>query len=644
MQQGFEAHQSGDLARAETLYHQALAANPGEFNALQLLGVAALHQNDPRSANGWFERALQVNPSDIGVLLNDAIVLQDLKRSEDAIRRYGQVLAITPSQPAALNGRGIVLATLHRDDEALADLDHAIRADPNFAEAHLNRGSLLHRLGRFEASYQDFARAVALAPKDTAALYNLGLADLILGRYPMGMRHLDRVLELDPGHELARHHRSQAAWQICDWTDYDARRAQLLDAAKHGRASLNSIQYLALTDSAQVQLELARACRDQIPGLSEIALNAPPRPLHRREDGRVRVCYMSSDFREHAVSYLVAGLIEAHDRRRFEVIGVYFGPPTEDAMHRRLVAAFERFETITMMADDKACDLIRSMDIDILVDLNGATKNARSGIFARRAAPIQVNFLGFPGTMWAPSYDFIIGDGYLVPQNTQHLYAEKVVRLPDTFQPNDATRPIASTGRGRDAWHLPADALVFAVFHAPYKITPMMFAAWMRLLKRVPQSVLWILANEEETEQNLLREARSQGIDRARLVFAKNAPYTEHLERCRHADLVLDTFPFNGGTTTSDVLYAGVPTVTLSGEVFASRMSGSLLAALGVGELATDSLLAYETLAYELANDVTKRLALRERVNQGRATSPLFDTRRFAANLENAFRAMLETR
>jgi protein O-GlcNAc transferase len=644
VQRGFSAHQGGEVTLAEDLYAQALTLNPHDFNALQLLGVIAIHRQDSQSADSWLTRALGVQPHDIGALLNHAIVLQNLKRSDEAIQRYNQVLEIRPHQAAAFNGRGIVLATLGHDERSMQDFNQAIASDPEFAEAYLNRGSLRYKCGDANAAYEDFKRASELDPADPESQYNLGLADLSLGRTVSGIHHLSRVLELQPDHQFARHHLSQAAWQLCDWTDYLARRGALLSAARAGKASLNSIQYLALTDSAEEQYKFAELCRDQSPGLTQLASQAQPLPITFDGDRRIRICYMSSDFRDHAISYLIAGLIEAHDRKRFEVIGVYFGPDTTDPMHHRMVSAFDRFERITSLPDDDAFERLRKMDIDVLLDLNGATKNARASLIARRVAPLQINFLGFPGTMWKPSYDYIVGDAYLIPPEAGALYAEQVIRLPDTFQPNDDKRAIAQTGRGRGSWNLPQHAFVFAVFHAPYKITPEMYLVWMRLLSRVERSVLWILANEPETRDNLQREASAQGIDPARIVFASNVIYAEHLERCRHADLVLDTFPFNGGTTTSDMLWAGVPTISISGEAFAARMSGSLLRTLGVGELATNSVAEYEQLAYELAVDRDALRAIRRRIEDGLLSSPLFDTRRFANNLENALIGIVNRR
>ena len=355
---------------------------------------------------------------------------------------------------------------------------------------------------------------------------------------------------------------------------------------------------------------------------------------------RLRLAYVSADFCEHALSYLLAGVFEAHDRARFEVWGIALKLGDGSAMATRVAAAFEHFVDASALSDNEVARLLREQEIDIAVDLTGHTQDARTAIFAAQPAPVQVNYLGYPGSMGAAYIDYIIADDFVIPEAARPHYAEQVVHLPDCFQGNDDQRVINAQPQTRAAHGLPEKSFIFCAFNNTYKLTPEFFDIWMRLLAAVPDSVLWLASGDASVQRNLRAEAEGRGIAPERLVFSPRIRYAEHLARLQLADLFLDTLPFNAGTTASDALRAGVPVLTCAGRAFSARMAGSLLRALGLPELITGSLAAYEARALELAANPAALSELRARLASNRTTHPLFDTRRFTRHLEQAYLAM----
>jgi predicted O-linked N-acetylglucosamine transferase (SPINDLY family) len=390
--------------------------------------------------------------------------------------------------------------------------------------------------------------------------------------------------------------------------------------------------FLAVSDSAVDQL-----CCAQVHAAHKFP--APPAPWSGRRYGheRIRLAYLSADFHDHATARLTAGLFEHHDRSRFEVIGVSYGRQRRDAMRARLEKAFDRFVDVSSKADREVASLLREAEVDLAIDLKGYTQDARPGILAARAAPSQVSYLGFPGTLGAAFVDYLIVDRHLIREGEAAHYAEKLVYLPDSYQANDSAREIAPTVQERAAAGLPPRGFVFCCFNASYKIVPAMFDVWMRLLRDFDGSVLWLFEDNADAVRNLRREAGRRGVSGDRLVFAPRAAPPEHLARHALADLFLDTLPYGAHTTASDALWAGLPVLTCTGAAFAGRVATSLLQAIGVPELIAADLASYEARARALAGNPAELAALREKLARNRLTHPLFDTARFARNLEAAF-------
>jgi protein O-GlcNAc transferase len=446
-----------------------------------------------------------------------------------------------------------------------------------------------------------------------------------------------RALALAPGHPFALGDRLGLKAQACDWTDLPEEVAALEDALRRGRPVIQPFATLGLIDDPALQRAAAEiwcAARHPTPA----AARKPRRA--RRDDDRIRVAYCSSDFHNHATSWLLAEVLESHDATRFECWGLCFGPPRDDDMRRRVAGALHGFVDISRLSDRDAAALARDIGIDIAVDLKGHALDARPGLFAADCAPVQVSYLGYPGTTGAPFIDYLIADETVVPPQDLPHYTEKVVYLPGCYQANDSRRRISPRAWSRAELGLPEDAFVYCCFNAPYKIMPAVFDAWMRVLRAVPRAVLWLYEDNEAAAANLRREAAARGVGPARLVFAQPRVMEEHLARYRCADLFLDTLPCNAHTTASDALWAGVPVLTLQGRSFAARVAASLLQALGLPELVAHSLADYEALAVALAGDRGRLRALALRLQHARHASGLFDGRRMARRLEAAYAAM----
>jgi predicted O-linked N-acetylglucosamine transferase (SPINDLY family) len=426
---------------------------------------------------------------------------------------------------------------------------------------------------------------------------------------------------------------------LCDWSGWETHTGRLLERIENGAMAAQPFVILPVIDSPALHRKVAADfVREVCPPRS-----GPPRRAQRASDGRIRVGYYSADFREHPVAHLTAALFERHDRRRFEVSAFSFGRGPEDAMRTRLRRAFDRFLDVGRQSDRDVALLSQELGIDIAVDLTGFTAHNRTGIFAQRAAPVQVNYLGYPGTMMAPYMDYIVADSVLIPPEARANYAERVAYLPHCYQVNETGRLDRTRSYVRAELGLPEVGCVYCCFNNAYKLTPEVFAGWMRILQAVPGSVLWLAKNIEVAVSNLRRAAAANGVAPERLVFAERMPsLAEHLARYRAADLFLDTFPYNAHTTASDALGAGLPVLSRPGKSLASRVAASLLHSVGLSELIATGQDDYERLAIELAHAPQKLRGLRERLNSGRASAPLFDVERFTTDLESVYGLMYE--
>ena len=668
---------AGALGRPELeerFYRAALAVNPGDGAARNNLGNLLRRAGRLEEALAELDRAIAAAAGEPYFFHNRGLVLQGLGRAEAALADQARALALRADYAEAHAARGTVLAGGGRHEEALACLEEAVRLDPGLAEAWTERGNALAGLDRFAealASYERAAaldpraprplalagvalmalgrceealvrqrRALALAPDAAVVRRDMGLAQEQLGRLEEAAECYARALALDPTLDYVAGDLFSARLHACDWRDYAAQVRRLEAGVAAGRRVVGPFKFVAVSDDPALQLACARTfVADKHPPAPAAAA---PRTGRARSGGPIRIAYLSADFREHATAQLAAGLFEAHDRPAFEITALSFGPAARDAMRGRLAAAFDRFVEVGERSDREVAGLVRDAGIDIAVDLKGFTRDYRPGIFALRPAPVQAGFLGYPGTTGAGYIDYIVADRTVIPEHRRDCYAERVVYLPDSYQPNDSKRALPERAPARSAAGLPEAGFVFCAFNQSYKIVPPVFERWMRALGAVPGSVLWLLEGNAAATRNLRQAAADRGVAPARLVFAPRVAPAEHLARQRLADLFLDTLPVNAHTTASDALWVGLPVLTCAGEAFAGRVAASLLHAIGAPDLVARSLDEYERMAIALARDPERLAAIRARVAGNRTTHPLFDTARFTRHLEAAYRTMHE--
>jgi predicted O-linked N-acetylglucosamine transferase (SPINDLY family) len=624
----------GRLAEAEAAYRQALALRPDFPEALYNLGRQRLERDDPAEALGLLERSLRLQPRHGEALVRAGAALLALERPQEALMRLEAACREQPDDAEAVFLKSNALLALGQKAAAAAGYRHARRLRPDSPEIRYNLATTLADLGQPAAAVAEYEAALALRPDYPAALYNLAGTLQELGRHAAAVEVFDRLLALAPAHRYAQGKQLHSRKFCCDWSTHDQQASAIVAAVAAGGSADVPFSFLALTDDPALQLQCATLYTQQrYPAQAPLAGAAYRHP-------RLRIAYLSPDFREHPVSYLLAGVFEAHDRQRFETIGVSLGVPDDSAMGRRVAAAFEHFIDASALDDAQAAARLRALEVDVAIDLTGYTENNRSGILARRPAPVQVNYLGYPGTMGAGYLDYILADRYLIPEAEFAHYREAVVWLPDCFQGNDSGRPPVSAASRRQDWGLPEDGFVFCAFNNTHKFNPALFRLWLRLLRAVPDSVLWIAAEAGCVIDNLRAEAVRHGVDSHRLVFSPRVAYPEHLARLPLADLFLDTLPFNAGTTASDALWAGLPVLTCSGRSYAGRMAGSLLTALGLPELITARLADYEARALALATEPARLAAIRARLARQRTAAPLFDSVRFCRHLEAACETM----
>ena len=671
LQLAIAQHQQGRLDAADALYRAALADTPRDYDALHMYGVLCLQRGSTEQAIRLLQDAVRVNPAGapascnlglafqavhrwdlalacydhaLGVqpvfpeaLNNRGTALWNLKRYAEALDCYDRALAQRPDYPEALGNRGHILFELKRHDEAIASYDRALRLQPDSADVLNNRGNALYASGRPEEALASYDRALALQPGFAQAWNNRGTVLRDLRRHDEAIRSFARVVELAPSYPFARGQLLHTAMLACDWDAFDARREALDRDVRAGLPSAEPFGYQAASESPRDLMRCAEIFA---------AARFPPAsaPLWRGEPydhRRIRIGYVSGEFRQQPTSILLARVFELHDRERFELYAFDNGWDDRSDIRTRIEAAFGEIVDIAHLDDRASAAAIREREIDILVNLNGYFGRARQGVFAMRPSPIQVNYLGFPGTLGASYMDYILGDRFVIPPGDEAFYAEKVVRLPVTYQANDDRRLSPAAPPTRAEAGLPAKAFVFCCFNHPYKITPAIYESWMRLLRDVPGSVLWLLEDNPAAARNLRREAEKHGLVADRIVFAPRVAFDVHLARHRLADLFLDTLPYNAHTTASDALWAGLPVLTCLGTTFPGRVGASLLHAASLPDLVAMNLRDYESRARELAESPQVLAHLRERTAHARS-SALFASDAFTRDLESAYAAMRE--
>jgi predicted O-linked N-acetylglucosamine transferase (SPINDLY family) len=650
-----EAHNSlgvafkdqGRLEEAVACCRRALELKPDYAEAHSNLGVVFNVQGRLNEAVACYCRALELKPDFAMVYYNLGNVLKNQGKLEEAVVCYRRALQLQPDFAATYSNLGVVFKDQGKLDEAAACYRRALQVKPDYVDALNNLGNALKDQGKLDEAVACYRRAMELRPRDAEAHYNLGFAVKDQGKLEEAVACFRRALELKPDHLAALGFLVHELQHLCCWKDLEVlsrRVIEVVDRDADGEIAAPLPPFLFLTLPTMTTAEQQLRCARQWAGRRLKAGDEPgcnPERIRASDrQSKITIGYLSADFHAHATAWLIAELIEKHDRDRFAVFGYSYGPDDRSPTRQRLVKAFDRFLDVKDTSFVEAAERITADEVDILVDLKGYTQAARTQLLSLRPAPIQVNYLGYPGTMGTSFVDYILVDDFVVPPDQQPFYTEKLVHLPGCYQVNDSQREISPYTPSRAQCGLPEDGFVFCCFNNSYKITPEMFDVWMGLLKAIPRSVLWLFAGNRFAPANLCREAQMRGVAAERLVFAADKPLPEHLARHRLADLFLDTLPYNAHTTASDALWAGCPVLTLAGATFASRVAGSLLRTMGLPELVTTSLADYQAMALRLARSADLLAHLRARLEANRKSSPLFDAGQFARNLEEAYTAM----
>ena len=619
-------------------YDQALAINPEDTDALCNRGIALQKLHRYGEALDSFDLSIAINPDCAEFFNNRGNVLQDLKRFPEALSNYRQAIRLNPKFAAAYNNCATVLKHLHYLEEALSCYDQALAIDALFLEAYCNRSSILQDLNRDNEALLDCNQAIAIKA-DCADAYKL--RGVILDKFRQfedAYKNYEHALAINPNLEFVAGLCLFCKLMLCDWKLTEPKIAELTAKIEQDFKVTTPFNLLPISDDPALQRKAAEIwTQEKYPAKAVLPILSSY-PQHKR----IRIGYFSEDFRNHPVAMLSAPLYEMHDRNHFEVFGFFFGVK-KDEMTSRLEKYFDHFIDIQNLSDIQAAELARTLEIDIAVDLGGHTGNCRNDIFAVRAAPLQVSYLGYAGTLGADYMDYLIADKIVIPEGFQQFYTEKIAHLPNSFMVNDSRRPIADTLFNRRDFDLPESGFVFCSFNNTYKFNPPVFHSWMRILANVPDSVLWLSVDNSIAADHLRQEAVLQGISGDRLIFAQRLPDIEdHLARQRLADLFLDTLPYNAHTTACDALWAGLPVLTCAGKSFAGRVAASVLTAVELPELITSSLPEYEALAVELATHPEKLAALKAKLAANRLTTALFDTPLFIQNIEAAYRQMYQ--
>jgi len=628
----------GEVQKALDFYGKAIQINSGQAEHHMNQGDLLRALEQPGLAIQSFNQAIHIRPSYARAYNNRGNAALDLGRISAALMDYSLAIALDPLDAQAYNNRANALRLLADPSSASINYLRAICLDPFYAEAHNNLGVLLMETFRTQSSLKAFDNAIEFKPSFEAAYFNKANALRELKRFDCAIEEYGKAHALNSDYEFLRGLFLHSKMQICDWMGLPKYLEELRNGIQRGEKCTPPFPVLALLDSPELQLKAATLW-SQTKFPIQNNENSLPKLVPNNKNSKIRIAYFSADFRDHPVAYLMADLFEHHDRDKFEIIAFSLGPIQQSAMRDRLERSFDIWMESSNLSDNDVVIQARALQLNIAVDLGGFTRNSRTGIFAQRVAPVQVSYIGYLGTMGAPYIDYLLADKVLIPKESRSFYSEKIAYLP-IYQANDSKRLMSNNFISRKDLGAPEGAFVYCCFNANYKLTPQVFASWMRILKRVKGSVLLMYADTEFVRTNLQREAVASGIAASRICFANRVPPPEYLLRYTLTDLFLDTSPYNAGTTASDALWSGLPVLTLAGRTFASRIASSLLQALGMPELITHSVQEYEDLAVEIGQNPIKLDALRKKLKTQKVKSNLFNTSKFTVELERIYLEM----
>ena len=607
----YTLHRSGKLAEALIAYKQVLVLTPKDLNVQINAGNICLQLERFEEAAGYFRRLARINALDAETKQNIrsamCYAIEQLGNHAQAIGHFAQaeacyqeILQFSPHNAVYYYNLGNAQREMGKAAQAAESYQQSIKLDPNDADAHNNLGNVLRELGLLDKSIACYQAALTLNPN---------------------LHH-------------AKVHLVHQKQHCCDWQNLTQDIEEIRGWVKHvPTAQISPFAFLAMPNTTAEEQQQCAVNWVNNRFKAYVNHNDTLFTYSRKPDSKLKIGYFSADFRLHPLAFLISELIERHDRAQFEVIAYSYGPNDKSPARQRLEKAFDKFNDVRALSEIDTAKKINADGINILIDLTGFTQSSRSGLLALRPAPIQINWLGFPGTMGADFYDYLLSDTFITPPSESDYYTEKLALMPDCYQPNDTKRPVAALTSRSDN-QLPDDAFVFCSFNQSFKITSDIFAVWMHLLSNIPSSVLWLLDCNSWAKSNLIAEAEKHGIEATRIIFAPRTSIDQHLARHACADLFLDTLPYNAHTTASDALWMGLPVLTCAGNTFASRVAGSLLTSAKLTELITYSLAEYEIKALELAGNPEILKQLKNKIVTQVKDSALFDSEKFVKNLE----------
>ena len=633
---GMALQKAREFENAITAYDAAIKLNVKFVQGYNNRGLIQLELKRYEQALADFNQAVGLNPDYAEAYNNRGLTHTELKRHDEALADYAHAIALNPNYAEAYSNRGLTLTELNRHDEALADYAHAIALNPNYAEAYSNRGLTLTELNRHDEALADYAHAIALNPNYAEAYSNRGLTLTELNRHDEALISYECAIRLKPEIDYLLSALLHTKMHLCDWDNLNSLISELTETIIKQERGVSPFISFGLIDNPALQKQVAQKyVADMYP-----TITSRPSVGSYQNHHKIRIGYFSADFHNHATMHLMAELFEHHDKNQFELIAFSFGPDLHDEWRIRAKSSFDQFIDVRDKSAIETAELARVLAIDIAVDLKGFTQDTRTDIFAYRAAPIQVNYLGFPGTMGADYIDYIIADHTLIPEENRNCYSEKIAYLPNSYQANIKNRSISGKTFTRKEMGLPEESFIFCSFNNNYKITPAIFDSWMRILNSVEDSVLWLFQTNDIAVKHLKKEAEFRGVHSRRLIFASRLPVEEHLKRIQLADLFLDTHPYNAHTTASDALRVGLPILTLMGNSFSSRVAASLLKSVNLQELIASDPNEFELIAIDIAKNPKKLQQLKSNLKNSLTTSTLYNSTLFTKQIESLYKMM----
>ncbi len=635
-EKAIKLHDSGEINKAIKIYSSLIKKNKKNQHLLFTLGTAHLQVGNNSTGIKYLKNFLDLNPNSAPALVNIGNALKNLRKYDEAISNYNSAIDADPNFADAYNNRGIALKNLNRLEEAISSFDKAIKIKHDHFFAHNNRGIALKNLNRLEEAISSFDKAIKIKPNFIDAYNGRGNVYKNLKLYNKALLDYEKVLQLNPNYEYILGKILQCKMFLSDWDNFDLLVNKIIININKGLKTIDPFSSLGIIDNPEITKNAS-----EIFVKYEFNNNVKNQILIKDKTKKPRIAYFSCDFHDHPVLHLIMDVFKNHDKSKFDFFGFSFGPNKNDKWNEEVKKYFFEFKEINKISDKDVVNSIRNQEIDIAIDLTGYTGKNRSLIFSDRVAPIQINYLGYPGTTAIQNMDFIIADETTIPKENIKYYSEKVLYLPNCYQPNMNKRKVSDKKFKRSEFGLPDNGFVYCSFNNNYKITPQIFSSWMKVLQKVENSVLWILKTNDIAAENLKKKAKILGINPKRIIFADYLQNDEHLKRLELADLFLDTFPYNAHTTASDAVRMGIPLITLTGNSFASRVAASILKNSHMENLITYNLVDYETLAIDLGLHPDKLKKIKKRLKDYLPKSPIFDSVRFTYNLENLYSKLL---